>query len=391
MSTLRHGAGNSYRFKHYCLETDPKTERQQRHHTTHISESILELIDAASESAQEVENFLNCAKTIAHLNSGKTPPRTMDRRIRKMCGKLQSASLCFNRGLADTLNEPTLTSLLEQLSHMADDILSLLDSMEVFLLNPQVNLSEVLRRRVRWIVNHIEQARLQITPHTKVAAPVAPPEEIEPIITQSPSPVLFPEEEVTDPSLGAFLEKAERRGWTVTKTMKNALKQAGVIPMEDDPGLEASFELLNDLQSYDCAFLSDDTEIGVSQLPIISYNMKRPPDSIIQKFLSPRIGYDLYLIFGSYIVVDQMCLLGIHKDLVWTQDEKNKPQLDTDKFYSLYPSAANELQQWTGILRQTYPVQPARRAGNHYYCPLVPNAVLNSWSHGLGDWDFLTA
>lgn len=382
---------NSYRFKHYCAEAGSKNERKQRQQTVQISESVLELINAAADVAQEVESFLGCAKTVTHLREGKSIPKMMERRIRKMCGKLQSASLCFGNGLDTILNDPSLSNTMQQLSKMADDILSLLDSVEVFCFESTVNVSEALRRRVRYIISHVDQARLYIMPHTKVAAIATIPEPPTVIVPSAPSPVLFPEEPPTNPSLNAFLQKAEKRGWTVTKTMKKALKDAGVVPLEDDPGLEESFELLNELQSCQGALLPDNAQMGVSQLAIISYNTKHPPESIIKKFLDPGIGYDVYLVFGSYLVVNKMAMLGIHKDLMWVQDEDNKPQLDVDKFYNLHPLLANDLPQWANLLAQTYPVQPTRRAGNHYYCPLVPNAILNSWSHGLGDWDFLTA
>lgn len=391
MKSLRPGAANSYRFKHYCVETDPKNERKQRQETAQISESVLELINAASDVAQEVEDFLGCTKTVAHLRSGKSVPKTMERRVRKMCGKLQSASLCFGNGLEATLNEPTLSSTMQQLSKMADDILSLMDSVETFYFDSKINISEALRRRIRYIISHVDQARLHIIPHTNVASVITIPEPPPIILPSTTSPVLFPEEPPTDPSLNAFLEKAERRGWTVTKTMKKVLKDAGVVPLEDDPGLEESFDLLNELQSCQGSLLPDDMQMGVSQLAIISYNTKRPPESIVKKFLDPHIGYDVYLIFGSYLVVNQMAMLGIHKDLMWISDEKNKPQLNVDKFYDLHPVVAKDFPQWANLLAQTYPVQPTRLAGSHYYCPLVPNTILNSWGHGLGDWDFLTA
>jgi hypothetical protein len=390
MRPLRHGATSSYKFRHYCAEatTSPQEIRKVEQQKVQITTSVVDLVSAASQVAHDVLQLLDCPKTKAHLNSGKLPPKSMERKIRKVCAKLQSACVCFSKGLSDVLNDPGLHNTVDQLSKMAEDLSSLMDSVTTFHKNPQVDLAEVLRRRLRWIINHTKKVRTNLHPHTKLVA-ATPHKKVPRIaVPEAPTAVLFPD--TPKPSISSFLQRAEERGWTVTKTMQKVLRNSGIVPLEDDPGLEESLGLLQQLQGQRSLLLSEDTKVGVSQQPIISYNTKRPPESVIQKYLTPSIGYDIYLVFGSYLIINQMCLLGIHKDLLWVLDDNDKPKLDTDKFSCLMPFATNEMPQWAALLSQTHPIQPARRAGSHYYCPLVPTSILNSWGHGLGEWDFLT-
>jgi hypothetical protein len=90
------------------------------------------------------------------------------------------------------------------------------------------------------------------------------------------------------------------------------------------------------------------------------------------------------------MVVDNMCLLGIHKSLMWIQGDKGV-ELDLDKFQHLVPYVKNHYPQWTESLDLMYPVQPARVVGDHCYCPLLPMNVLRSWGNGIGAWELLNS
>ena len=130
--------------------------------------------------------------------------------------------------------------------------------------------------------------------------------------------------------------------------------------------------------------------MGVVKFPVIALNTKRIPESLIHRCTDPRVGYSIYMVFGGYMVVDNMCLLGIHKSLMWVEGKKGA-EMDTDKFSHLLPYIKNNYPQWTERLTRMHPVQPARKIGAHCYCPLLPLDVLRIWGNGIGNWEILNS
>jgi hypothetical protein len=223
-----------------------------------------------------------------------------------------------------------------------------------------------------------------LIPHTKCATVTTLP--ANPNIVKPPTTrTLFNEED--DTVLAPFFEKAQRRGWRVTD--KQAAETANGLGADVD--LEDSFELLIRLQRSRTSLLSDDVIVGIAQFPVISYSARKLPESIIRECLLPTLGYDFYLVLGDYRVIDNMCLLGIHQSIMKFEDERKHAQLDVDKFVELHPYLMAEEPKWADVLSQTHPIQPAKREGSHYYCPLVPTAITNKLGRGIGDWDFLAS
>jgi len=375
---------NSYKFKKYSEISKELNGANRKNYVALVVDGILQLVDDAASMAIEVQKFLLAEKTQKHVRAGKHLPKSILNRMSVIQSKLESALLCFQQGALQEVDNPEAESILKHLAHTSEEILQVADSLTIFARSNIVSRLTLIQTRLQWIISNVDTARLQLIPYTKWAAVTTLP--VNPNIVKPPvTRTLFHEDD--DTNLTPFLEKAQKRGWRVTdKQLVDASNSHDV-----DVDLEDSFNLLVRLRKPRASLLESSVIVGVAQFPVISYSARRLPESIIQECFHPALGYDFYLVLGDYMVIDKMCLLGIHQSIMKVQDERRRPTLDVDKFIELHSYMMSEEPEWADILRQTHPIQPARREGSHYYCPLVPTAIASKWGRGIGDWDFLAA
>jgi len=306
----------------------------------------------------------------------------MHRRICSVRSKIESAVICFQNCNADIAQDNALISELTQLSNVSEEIVQVLESLAVFAKGSRLTRLELIHRRLGWLIEITSSTIVKLYPYTKKANVATVPTEPVPTVTTAAPRALFNE---TPAALTPFLATAQKRGWRVTERQLTEQPEG-----EDSEDLTSSVDLIKKLRRPLTQLLSEDTVVGVIQFPVITLGNKRPSDSSIRRCVTGTLGYDFYLILGSYMVIDKMCLIGIHQSIMRVVDDHKKPVLDTDKFAELQSYAASEQPEWAAILQQTFPVQPAKLGGSHYYCPLVPHTLLQTGRHGIGDWAFLT-
>lgn len=371
----------SFKFKSYTESFKQESKAKHRDHIALTVDSILQLVDDAKDIACDLQEFLSLQKTMNHIKVGNKLPRAAVRRIGALQTKLRSAFICFTEGVREDLKDEEVERTLKELAAIAEEIDQIADTLFIFAKQNIFSRVGLIQALLQNLIKVAQAARICLTPYTKSATIATVPTNIN--IVKNTSQALFGE----DLELGSFLEKAPTRGFRVTE--RQLADQTSTTQTEND-GLDDSLKLVWRLQKPIVNLLSDDTIVGVIQFPIITSNARRFPDALIQECSVPSLGYDFYLVFGDYLVIDKMCLLGIHRSIMKTFDDKNNPQLDVDKFVALHSYLISEQPEWAQVLQQTQPGQPAKREGSHYYCPLVPLAIKQKWSLGIGNWDFLT-
>ena len=383
-STRARRPTNSYKFKKYSELSKEVSGPNRKSYIALIVDGVLQLVSDASITAVEIQKFLLSDRTKRHVHAGKHLPKTVLRRIHIVQSKLESALICFQQGARREVDDQEAENILKRLAHAAEEILQVADSLAIFARSSIVNRLTLIHSRLQWIVSNSEAARLRLIPYTKRATAVTLPTNPN-IVKPPPTRTLFDEDD--DAALVPFLETAQKRGWRVTEKQVADTGEGQQV----DVDLEDSFDLLWRLQKPRTSLLADDVIVGITQFPVISHSARRLPESIIRECLVPSLGYDFYLVLGDYMVIDKMCLLGIHTSIMKVQDERKRPKLDVEKFTELHPYLMAEEPEWAELLSQTHPIQPAKREGSHYYCPLIPTTILNKWGRGIGDWDFLSA
>ena len=194
-----------------------------------------------------------------------------------------------------------------------------------------------------------------------------------------------PKENEPNPSLlEDFFAKAEKdKGWKI---------QRGPVPKEKDPAacgddpFGIGCQIVSDLSLPYNMLLPDDVEVGLVSFSIILLEAYRLPQTVLRECgnMSP-----LHKIFGSYVVLQNVTLMGIHQDLMRVVG-KGKEQIDESRFRNLIPYLSRNYPETTDVLAKTFPSGPTRYARRHYYSPLLPRQLINSHQFSLGNWSFLT-
>jgi hypothetical protein len=382
MNQIKQRSLPSYKFKKFGGKAEHRSSKKSVQ-TSLLGSSILQLVTNAADVAQEAQQFLSSKRTLQHLRAGRPTPRPLTRRLHSIRAKLDSAFICFQNGTSYMLEDTELADLLESLSSVADELLQVTDSLMTFAKSSRDARLELTRQYLVTIICQAEQAVLRIAQYTNTANSITLPPPRQIVNPKDSSKVLFDMQETT--ALAPFFEKAQKRGWRVNE--KQLVDQDVDV---EDGDLEDSFALIKKLSKPIGTLLGNDVLVGITQFPVISLNGNRPSESAIKQCVKDAIDYDFYLILGSYMIIDKMYLMGVHQSIMKVMDERKRTILDTDKFAELHYYLATDQPQWAAILQKTYPVQPAKLEGPHYYCPLVPNALLRSGRHGIGDWAFLT-
>jgi hypothetical protein len=181
-----------------------------------------------------------------------------------------------------------------------------------------------------------------------------------------------------------FLQKMEEeKGWKVVREEKDEGR-------EDDE-FSAHVDLLSEMQRPSRQLLPDDVLVGVLEFPVISLTAKRVTDTMVHTRLRPHLECDAHVVFGGYLLLTNMALVGIHKSIMRVYDDRDRVVVDNDKFPHLVHYLKSEHPEWEHLLSESYPIQPSRLVGAHFYSPLVPIEVLKTWENGIADWALLNS
>jgi hypothetical protein len=176
-----------------------------------------------------------------------------------------------------------------------------------------------------------------------------------------------------------FFEKAKGKGWRIQEVRRN--EQHDV----DDPFGEGCY-LLNNLSVPYHDLLADDVEVGLTPFPIVLLEAYRLPDTVFRECATVT---PLHKVLGTYVVLQNVMLMGVHRDLIHVADGK-KSKVDTGRFRYLLPYLRRNFPGADAILDRSLPSGPARFARYHYYTPLLPLSLVHKPDFSLGRWCFLT-
>lgn len=178
-----------------------------------------------------------------------------------------------------------------------------------------------------------------------------------------------------------FFEKAKGRGWRIQEAQRDEQYADA-----DDPFGEGC-QLLNNLTAPYQNLLADDVEVGLTSFSIVLLEAYRLPNTVFRECarLTP-----LHKVLGTYVVLQDVMLMGIHRDLIQIMDGK-KSRIDTGRFRYLLPYLRRNIPGADDILNISLPSGPTRFARYHYYTPLLPLSLVKLPDFSLGKWCFLTS
>lgn len=393
MSTSNRKKNSNTGFREYCCRNasasvdDPVKDA----YVATVTDGIINLIAMALDRVKKVSNFLHSAQTEAHLLSGHALPKSARTKVEEIQHKIESAFVCYSSGVQRTVEDPNLFHCMTSITDQSQHLYSSIDETSVFARkkNPAQSLQR-LRTRLKQLEAGLNQAHLALIPYAHRAAVTEVPA---PHFSVTPS--IQKTVKAADPAytekMRPFLEQLRSKGWKAPEP--EPVATFSPLFGDDDETVD-DFDrgavLIQRVRRPTTELLQEEEIVGIVKFPVISYNTKRLPESLIHKCTDHRVGYSIYLVFGGYMVVENMFLLGIHKSLMWVDGEQGV-EVDIDKFMHLLPYVREHQPQWAGLLKTLHPIQPARLSGSHFYCPLLPVDFLNRWGNGIGNWALLNS
>lgn len=176
-----------------------------------------------------------------------------------------------------------------------------------------------------------------------------------------------------------FFEKVKGKGWRIQEARRNELLDV------DDPFGEGC-RLLNTLTAPSKSLLPDDVEVGLTPCSIVLLEAYRLSNTVFRECarLTP-----IHKVLGTYVILQDVMLMGIHQDLIQIMDGK-KSRIDTGRFRYLIPYLRRNSPGADAILNTSLPSGPTRFAQYHYYIPLLPLSLVSQPDFNLGKWCLLT-
>jgi len=260
-----------------------------------------------------------------------------------------------------------------------DSSVSLVSSLHSYLLFPVrgktkrvvlvaslTNLSKRVRNGITEILNSISSLLVKKdkpTPKTHVAPPTPPP----------PSSILV-----------QFFSAAKDRGWKVQEPRFSF----SIEEEEAEDPFFASCVLVKSLSQPYHTLLEEGVDLGVVSCNILLLDAYRLPATVISQC---EDHHTLHKVFGTYVVLQNVPLIGVRRELLLRTFSDGKTKLDSSKFQKLLPRVKEEHPEICASIANTFPTGPARFARNHYYSPLLPNSLAESRNFNLGIWNFLVS
>lgn len=169
----------------------------------------------------------------------------------------------------------------------------------------------------------------------------------------------------------AFLDQIKNRGWRIAEKEDK----------DDEPCLyELGAKLIERAARPASELLPDDQLVGLVRFPIV-INNGRIPKVIIAACTDPSVGYSMQQLFGRYLMVPDVFLMGIHRDTMLGGFSRHK-------FVDVIPQLILNNFPHSEILGTMQPIFPAKISGNHFYAPMLPKSILRT-KFELGDWAIL--
>jgi hypothetical protein len=194
---------------------------------------------------------------------------------------------------------------------------------------------------------------------------------------------LFDEPEI---QISTVLERFKEKGWKVELRQRDQ-----EVPQSDMDAFDLSLSLLDRIKQPAAGLLPKTQKSGMLRFPVVLRVNSRLSDHLIKLCTSQEVGYNLYVVFGGYVAIDNVVALGIRRDLVEVESKKNYPQLDFSRFLRFLPGTIEQYPEMSELFQELQPVHPTRLAQQHYYTLMLPRGTLGESRHAIGDWTFLTA
>jgi len=169
-----------------------------------------------------------------------------------------------------------------------------------------------------------------------------------------------------NPVLDQFLKHAQQRGWRVPDQQRPAATE--------QDGFVQSVSYLQKIAVAPQNLLAPGTEFGVTTGSIVLMTEHPIPESTLNSWADER---EVYIVFGHYVVLPQVQLLGVLPHLaIWSEDDIN-----INRFVSIAKSVQ------TAAAKPKNLIQYPRRVRHHYYCPLINIAATDQ--RYFRTWDLL--
>jgi len=374
-------SSSNFTFQEFTREDRPAKETAKKSKGNKAPlELLLRLVESANANLDIIQKAAGLGSIDKKIEKGHALPVPLFRSVRSFLETIVNTETvlhsCYARIDAD---KPDIG---RRLAAAAEDSRRLLSSIEE--INTFRSTSHVIQEKRKQRVN---DAILRITKHLALVKAFLK-EELAVIKmednVQSSSKVEELKKNVKTQNMEPILEAFKEKGW---KVPENQNVENGIADV--DTGLQLSNMLLKSIQKPSTELLPDNCLIGVIRFPSILRLMKRPRDLVIQKCLEPTTGYNLYMVFGSYLVVDHAIAIGINRKLMRIYGEKGKVEIDVEKFDKLLPYVMNEFPDWRDSLSSLLPTLPIHASGKHYYSLMLPKSVVSANEIRIGDWQFV--
>jgi len=182
-----------------------------------------------------------------------------------------------------------------------------------------------------------------------------------------------PRKQETDSVLQSFMEKAAQRGWKVPATQHTAT--------ENQDGFVQSIDYVRKISIPPQQLLPSHTDFGVTTGSIVLMTEQSIPESTLNNWAQQQ--QDVYIVFGHYVVLPNVRLLGVLPHLATTGGSNGNATVDIERFVSI----SELLQDREGPILNDL-IRYPRRICHHYYCPLV--GVAGQDRRYFQTWDLLT-
>lgn len=173
-----------------------------------------------------------------------------------------------------------------------------------------------------------------------------------------------------------FLLGIGSRGWKVRSMDEQLDDELGPYALSD--------AMLRAARRPQSELLATDQASGLVRFPVILSGAKLPP-AALQACTQAPVDYELEAVFGRYLMVRSMVLMGLHKELVGTVEDAASAITNFRKASTCF--ATDDSASW--VLNTCEPVLSPRRYGSHYYCPVMPVTALSAPRFELGAWTAL--
>jgi hypothetical protein len=186
--------------------------------------------------------------------------------------------------------------------------------------------------------------------------------------------------------LEEFFTKAENeKGWKIQRAPSPKEREESPYGDESLDPFGVGCRIVEELSLPYDTLLAEEVEVGLVSFSILLLEAYRLPDTVLRECgqMAP-----LHKVFGTYVILQNATLMGIHRDLMKVIKE-GKECVDAERFRHLMPYLSKNYPETTDVLSRTFPSGPTRYARSHYYSPLLPRQLIKTPQFSLGNWSFL--